>query len=59
MAASAALAGRQTAGEKAMARVRIIDPNLRLSNLDGFFPFHRGDYFAKVAEGMRMAGLPE
>ena len=59
MAASAALAGRQAAAEKAMARVRLIDPNLRLSNLDGFFPFQRVEYFAKVVEGMRMAGLPE
>ena len=59
MAASAALAGRQAAAEKAIARVCLIDPNLRRSNLDGFFPFQRVEDFARMAEGMRLAGLPE
>jgi len=59
MAASAALAGQQAAAEKAMARVRMIDPNLRLSTLDSFLPFRRVEYFTKMAEGLRLAGLPE
>jgi hypothetical protein len=59
MAASAALAGQQAAAEKAMARVRVIDPNLRLSTLDSFLPFQRVEYFARMVEGLRLAGLPE
>lgn len=59
MAASAALAGRQATAEKAIAQVRIIDPNLRLSTLGSYLPFQREEYLAKVVEGLRLAGLPE
>jgi tetratricopeptide (TPR) repeat protein len=59
LAASAALAGRQADAERAMARVRQIDPNLSLSNLGGFFPVRGAEYLAKMANGLRKAGLPE
>lgn len=58
-AASHALAGRLEEAREAMARLRQIDPALRLSNLRDWFPIRRPDHFAKWAEGLRKAGLPE
>jgi len=58
-AASSALAGRLEEARKAMARLRQIDPGLRLSNLKDLFPIRRSEDFAKWEEGMRKAGLPE
>jgi TolB-like protein len=58
-AASAALTGNQAAAAKAMARLRQITPELRLSNLADFFPIQRPDDFSRWAEGLRKAGLPE
>jgi len=56
--ASFALAGRRDA-EKAIARVRELDPGLRLSNLNNLTPIGRPEDFAKWEEGLRLAGLPE
>jgi TolB-like protein/class 3 adenylate cyclase len=58
-AASAALAGRPVEAQKAMAQVREIDPALRLSNLKDLILFRRPEDFARWAEGLRKAGLPE
>ncbi len=58
-AAAAAFAGRMAAAERAMARLRALDPELRLSNLRAFLPFRREQDFARWAEGLRLAGLPE
>ena len=59
-AASGALAGKLAEAQKAMARVRQLNPGLRLSNLkDALFPIRRPEDFALWAEGMRKAGLPE
>jgi tetratricopeptide (TPR) repeat protein len=59
-AASGALAGRLSEAEKAMKRVREIDPALRISNLkELFLPLRRSEDFTKLADGMRKAGLPE
>jgi TolB-like protein/Tfp pilus assembly protein PilF len=57
-AASGALAGRLDEASKAMARLRQLDPDLRLSNLRDLFPIRRSEDFAKWEEGMRKAGLP-
>jgi adenylate cyclase len=57
-AASGALAGRRADAEKAMARIRQINPSLRLSNLHSLFPIRRPEDFARWAEGLRLAGLP-
>jgi TolB-like protein len=57
-AASHALAGRLEEGRQAMARLRRIDPALRLSNLDDWFPIRRAEHFAMWADGLRKAGLP-
>jgi TolB-like protein/class 3 adenylate cyclase len=60
LAASAAFAERRVEAEMAMARVRQIDPNFRLSNLHEFFPVRETEvYFTRMIQGLRMAGLPE
>jgi tetratricopeptide (TPR) repeat protein len=58
-AASHALAGRLEAARHAMTRVRQIDPLLRVSNLGGWYPLRRSEDLARLAEGLRKAGLPE
>jgi len=58
-AASGALGGRLAEARRAMARVRQLDPTLRMSNLKDFFPTRRAEDFARWEEGMRIAGLPE
>ena len=58
-AASAALAGRLGSAEKALSRVRQLKPELRISNLPDTQPFRRPDDLNKLAEGLRIAGLPE
>ena len=58
-AASAALAGKLAQAEKAMSRIREVNPGLRLSNLKSFIPFRRDEDFNRWAEGLREAGLPE
>jgi adenylate cyclase len=59
-AASGALAERLSEAVKAMARVRQLHPALRISNLkDHAPPFRRSGDFARLAEALRKAGLPE
>jgi TolB-like protein len=58
-AASHALAGRLSEAQRALARLREIDPALRVSNLDAFVPLRRPEDLARLAEGLRKAGLPE
>jgi TolB-like protein/Tfp pilus assembly protein PilF len=58
-AASGALAGRIEEARKAMANLRQVDPDLRLSNLKDVISYLRPREFAKWAEGLREAGLPE
>jgi hypothetical protein len=42
-----------------MARLRDIDPALRISNLQDVTPLQRPQDIALYAEGLRAAGLPE
>jgi TolB-like protein/Flp pilus assembly protein TadD len=58
-AASGALAGKPAEAEKAMARLRLINPALHVSNLKSMLPIRRQEDLARLAEGMRKAGLPE
>jgi tetratricopeptide (TPR) repeat protein len=58
-AASSALAGQAADAQRAMARLRQLDPDLRISNLGALFPISRPQDFTRWAEGMRRAGLPE
>ncbi len=58
IAASNAMLGNIEQAQKALSRVRYLDPALRLSNLkDRVGPYRQEDY-ARFAEGMRLAGLP-
>jgi adenylate cyclase len=59
-AASYALAGRLAEARKHMARLRQLDPTLRISNLGDRLPPHRRpEHRANYVEGLRKAGLPE
>lgn len=59
VAASAALAGKQAEAEEAMARVRQLSPDLRLSNLGELIPIRRPQDYDRWAQGLEKAGLPE
>jgi len=58
-AASAGLAGARGSAEKAMSRLRQLNPALRISNLKDMQPFRRPEHLTKLGEGLRIAGLPE
>jgi hypothetical protein len=58
-AASRALAGRLEQARNAIARLRDLDPTLRIPHLREILPLRRADDSARYAEGLRMAGLPE
>ena len=59
LAASKALAGQSGDAQEAMARLRGMDPLLRVSNLGEVYPLRRSEDLAKLAEGLRKAGLPD
>jgi adenylate cyclase len=58
-AASCALAGRDEQAKRLMARLREIDPELRVSNLYVAGPYRQPEHLAKYADALRKAGLPE
>lgn len=59
-AASNAMAGRPEQAHQAVARVRQINPTLRVSRLrDVVGPFRRAVDLSRFEEGLRRAGLPE
>jgi hypothetical protein len=45
--------------KKAMARLRELMPDLRISNLNELFPLRRPRDVSNFADGLRKAGLPE
>ena len=57
--ASKAYAGKLDEAQQAMARLRKLDPKLRISNLTDLVPLRRQVDAAKFADGLRRAGLPE
>jgi adenylate cyclase len=58
LAASSALAGKLEHAQRAVARLREINPKSRVSDLRGL-PFRRPEYIARYVEGLRKAGLPD
>ena len=58
-AATYASAGRLADARKAMARLRELQPALRVSNVKDWLPLRRPGDLAKVEDGLRKAGLPE
>lgn len=57
--ASAAQLDRAEDVQKAMTRLRQLDPDRRLSNLDDFLAFQRSQDAERWQDGLRKAGLPE
>jgi tetratricopeptide (TPR) repeat protein len=59
-AASNAMAGQPEQAQKAVARLRQLNPTLRVSTLkDVLGPFRRAEDISRFEEGLRQAGLPE
>jgi TolB-like protein len=59
-AASNAMAGRPEQAHRAVARLRQLNPALRVSNLkDVVGPYRRAEDLTRLEEGLRKAGLPE
>jgi adenylate cyclase len=59
-AASNAIAGRPEQAHKAVARLRQLNPKLRVSNLKEVLgPYRRAEDLSLYEEGLRKAGLPE
>jgi TolB-like protein/Tfp pilus assembly protein PilF len=59
-AASNALAGRLVEAQKATARVRELDPTMRVTNITNWAPpFRKPGDLARFQDGLRKAGLPE
>ena len=58
-AASSALAGHLREAQKAIERVRQLDPTSRLSRVAEFAPFRRSEDISRYSDGLRKAGLPE
>jgi TolB-like protein/Tfp pilus assembly protein PilF len=59
-AASNAMAGRPEQAHQAVARLRQLNPTLRVSTLkDVVGPFRRAEDLSRFEEGLRRAGLPE
>jgi len=59
-AASNAMAGRPEQAHKAVARLRQLNPALRVSTLkDVLGPYRRAEDLLRFREGLRQAGLPE
>jgi adenylate cyclase len=59
LSASCAMAGRLEQARETLVRLLELDPALRISNLRHVSPFRRPEDFAKFAEALRKAGLPE
>jgi len=59
LAACSALAGRMDKARTAMARIRERDPALSVSTFRVVTLFRRPEDLARLAEGLRLAGLPE
>jgi TolB-like protein/tetratricopeptide (TPR) repeat protein len=58
IAASHALAGKAQLASQAMQRLRQLDPDLRISAIEGWLPFHGPAHLATFVDGLRKAGLP-
>ncbi len=59
VAASIALAGELAEARNAMSRLHEIDPAMRIADIRDWAPLRRQDDLARLADGLRRAGLPE
>ena len=58
VAAAAAQAGRPETAERAMGRLRQLEPDMRLGSMRDYWPIRRPPDVARWDEGLRRAGLP-
>jgi tetratricopeptide (TPR) repeat protein len=58
-AASNALAEQMEDAQKAIAKLRQLDPGLRISDIGDRLPLRQSADLARYAEGLRKAGLPD
>ena len=58
-AASDVLAGRTEQGRRFVAKMRAVDPKLRLSGLPEILPFRRREDFDRWAGALQVGGLPD
>jgi len=54
-----ALSGNIDEARKSMVQLRQVDPSLRISNLNEQIGYYRPKDIVRMAEGLRLAGLPE
>lgn len=54
-----ALSGRMNDAKAAWKALHQVDPTMRISNIRVRFPLRRDEDFARLAEGYRLAGVPE
>jgi tetratricopeptide (TPR) repeat protein len=59
LAGSCSAAGREAEARSALESLRRLDPDLRVSSLREVFPIRRSEHFARLAEALRKAGLPD
>jgi len=57
--ASDALGGRLAEARQALAHLRELNPELRVSNIKDWAPFSRPENLARLEDGLRKAGLPD
>jgi tetratricopeptide (TPR) repeat protein len=56
---TSAHAGKLEEARKVLARMRELDPGLRICHIKEFLPFDRPQDIERFVEGLRLAGLPE
>lgn len=59
IAACHALAGRMEQAQDAVEHLRKLDPAFRISKLEGWIPIRRPEHRANLANGLRLAGVPQ
>ncbi len=59
LAAGYAITGRREKAASAMARLLALDPDCRVSNLGRHVPFRRPEDGRRLADALRLAGLPD
>lgn len=59
VAASHALNGRPDKARSAMQRLLSLNPDLRIGSVRDWLPIQRPEDLARLADGLRLAGLPE
>jgi len=59
LAGSCSMAGREAEARSTLECLRRLDPDLRISTLGEAFPIRRPEHFARFAQALQKAGLPD